>query len=111
MLAVFDLHEVLLGKLRLYGVNDQALEWLAAYFSKRAQQCEIGAPRCSIIRILHGVFQGSILRPLLFICFMNDVVVLGNETVLFVLYVVRLSGNLHQDQALVDKKGMKSALT
>ena len=87
MSAAFDTvsHEVLLGKLKLYGVTDQALVWFASYFSNRAQVCEIGGARSSIIRILHGVFQGSILGPLLFICFMNDVVVLGTLTVLFIL--------------------------
>ena len=103
-------HEVLLGKLKLYGVTEQALGWFASYFSNRAQQCEIGGARSSIIRILHGVFQGSILGPLLFICFMNDVVVLGTLIVLFILYaddttiVVKLTGNLLEDQGLVDQK-------
>ena len=112
MSAAFDTvsHEVLLGKLKLYGVSDQALGRFAAYFSNRAQQCEIGGARSSIIKILHGVFQGSILGPLLFICFMNDVVVLGTLTVLFILYaddttiVVKLTGNLVNDQALDDQK-------
>ena len=112
MSAAFDTvsNEVLLGKLKLYGVSDQALGRFAAYFSNRAQQCEIGGARSSIIKILHGVFKGSILGPLLFICFMNDVVVLGTLIVLFILYaddttiVVKLTGNLLEDQGLVDQK-------
>ena len=82
--AAFDTidHEVLLGKLELYGFDAEALTWFRSYFSGRAQFVQIGCKRSDIIKILLGVFQGSILGPITFIIFMNDVTVIcrdGNE--------------------------------
>ena len=88
MSAAFDTvsHQVLLDKLKLYGLDQESLNWFSAYFSNRAQYCEIGAAQSVIIKIIHGVFQGSILGPLVFIIFMNDVIVLSNNNILIVIY-------------------------
>ena len=102
-------HDVLIGKL-MYGLDEEAINWFKAYFTNRAQYCEIGAARSEIIKILHGVFQGSILGPLIFILFMNDCVVIGGERVMILIYaddtsiLIRLSGNRDLDQELVDEK-------
>ena len=65
--AAFDTidHTVLIDKLKLYGLDDGAIRWFKNYFSDRAQYCEIGAARSTIIKILHGVFQGDFSIPLL----------------------------------------------
>ena len=101
-------HEVLLGKLKLYGFDDEALNWFRSYFSNRAQFVQIGCKRSDIIKILLGVFQGSILGPITFIIFMNDVVVISRNGELTIIYaddtsfVIKLSGNKAEDQEKLD---------
>ena len=110
--AAFDTidHEVLIDKLKLYGLDGGAIRWFKNYFSDKAQYCEIGAARSTIIKIVHGVFQGSILGPLVFIIFMNDCTIIGNKNILFIIYAddttmsIKLSGNYQNDQELVNMK-------
>ena len=59
-------HDILLNKLKHYGVRGLALEWIKSYFTNRQQYVEYNGicSRTSVIRC--GVPQGSILGPLFF---------------------------------------------
>ena len=70
----FDLvdHRIILHKLTKYGTSGEALGWFRSYLGGRSQQVEIKGMLSDSIQISAGVLQGSILRPPLFLIFIND---------------------------------------
>ena len=70
----FDLiyHNLLLKKLEIYGLSESTLGWFNSYLSMRKQAVAVNGTASEFLDISRGVPQGSILCPLLFITFMND---------------------------------------
>ena len=65
-------HQILLDKLRCYGVSGDQLVFFASYLSNRQQCCNVNGKLSSTKRIRCGIPQGSILGTLPFIIYMND---------------------------------------
>ena len=65
-------HKILLKKLEHYGIRNIANKWFDSYLSDRKQFVSIGGINSSNLSITCGVPQGSILGPLLFIIYIND---------------------------------------
>ena len=65
-------HHILLEKLESYGIKGQALSLLKSYLTNRIQKCKINGFVSSEKPIRCGVPQGSILGPLLFLLYIND---------------------------------------
>lgn len=65
-------HGVLLGKLSRIGVRGVALDWFESYMSERAQYVSVSGGLSSTVQILTGVPQGTVLGPILFNIYIND---------------------------------------
>ena len=66
-------HDTLLKKLNYYGISDTAREWFRSYLSYRSQYLELNGVSSARKTLTTGVPQGSILGPVLFLIYMNDI--------------------------------------
>ena len=78
-------HNILLRKLYNYGIRGIVWSWIKSYLSNRQQYVSIDDVNSPISHINCGVPQGSILGPLLFLIYVNDI---GNSSPIlsFVLF-------------------------
>jgi len=75
-------HSILISKLRYYGLKEPSLSWLSSYLSNRLQQVSLNGQLSTPKQVTCGVPQGSILGPLLFLIYINDMnKAINNSTV------------------------------
>lgn len=79
----FDLvnHDILLEKLQSYGIRGVTLNWIKSFLYDRMQYVELSGVQSEQLPINRGVAQGSVLGPLLYIIYTNDIP--GNNLVMY----------------------------
>ena len=104
-------HQILIKKLEHYGVRGVVLEWFKSYLSNRKQFVYINGHSSELLNISCGVPQGSVLGPLLFLIYIND---LPNISKLFYFYLFADDTHIYHEAESLDKleyeinKGLKS---
>lgn len=65
-------HSLLLSKLKAIGLNETAIDWVTSYMTDRDQVVEVNGHTSDTKSVVCGVLQGSVLGPLLFLLYIND---------------------------------------
>ena len=104
-------HEILLRKLSRYGIRGLALDWFGSYLSDRTQRVRVGDAFSEFGAVRSGVPQGSILGPILFLLYINDLPAICNNTK-FTLFAddATLMVTNHDYNAMVDEASYKLSM-
>lgn len=95
-------HSDLIGKLLDLGVNLSIVKWIHSYLNNRSQYVEVKGNKSKILNVTSGVPQGSVLGPILFLCYINDMTNGLNDKIMVRLFaddcLIYSKISCHEDQ-------------
>ena len=97
-------HEILLRKLAAINFDSNSLSWFSSYLSGRQQYISYNGAQSDLLATTHGVLQGSLMGPTLFLIYINDLFneLPSNSAIAYVDDVTRLaSGSIVNEATIV----------
>lgn len=96
-------HSILLDKLKHYGIRGKCFNWFESYLKDRLQFTTIGSNISSKVKVPNGVPQGSVLGPILYLIYVNDIEYcnLKSRILMFADDTVVISSHIDPQQASV----------
>ena len=102
----FQNHSILLSKLQIYGCSSSTVQWFTSYLSDRSQCTNFKGTLSDPLPVSIGVPQGSILGPLFFLLFINNLPLFLPQNTTLTMFaddtsITQSSPTIHELNALV----------